>query len=506
MRIPGPGERLSRWILWIVAAALLVLVAVAVYQSRHWRLVNDAAQIDYVIFLMSKGFAPYGQIIEMNMPGIYMINSTVMHVLGGGSIAWRIFDAGLMVAMVAGMMRISREHRIAGFIAGMVFIVDHWADGSENLGQRDLIIAVLLIWAYAFLFDALRSRRWLPVFAMGLCLGAAATIKPTPLPFALLLLALMAQRWHSLGYGSPRKPLLAASAGIAIPLCVVAGYLVIHHAVHPFLYVLRVQLPFYAMQMRSGYAGLLMGAFEKREAILVALAGAVVLARRNIWNDWQHGMLLLGLYFGLASLIMQHKGMIYHRYSLHAFLLLWAATQLVAALRENTRAAVQWIGVMGVLMFGIAGLHYVRVEHRRVWPEDFDRGVTADLEKLGGDRLSGKVQCLATYAECNTTLYRLKLVQATGLIYDFFLFGPGGARAVQDERRNFLAEVESRPPVVFILARGKFGSTLDEYDRPNVWPDFSAFLANHYFVYDQQNFPRDQLLREQGFRIYVLKQ
>jgi hypothetical protein len=506
MRIPGPGPRLARWILWVVAAALLVLVAVAAYQSRHWRLVNDAAQIDYVCFLISKGFVPYGQIIEMNMPGIYMINSTVMHVLGGGSIAWRFFDAGLMIAMVAGMMRISREHRIAGFIAGMVFIVDHWADGSENLGQRDLIIAVLLIWAYAFLFDALRSRRWLPIFAMGLCLGAASTVKPTPLPFALLLLALMAQRWRALGLGSPRNPLLAGGAGVAIPLCVAAGYVLAHHAVHPFFYVLHVQLPFYAMQMRSGYAGLLLQAFGTREAILAWLAAAVVLARRRSWKDWQHGMLLLGFFFGLASLIAQHKGMVYHRYPLHAFLLLWAAMQLAAALRDDARPAVRWTAAVGIVWMALMGLHFARIAHRRVWPEDFDRGVTADIAKLGGDRLSGKVQCLATYAECDTTLYRLKLVQATGLIYDFFLFGPSEARAVQDEQRNFLAEVESQPPEVFILARGKFGSTLGEYGRPSVWPDFAAFLGNHYVVYDQQNSPRDQLNREQGFRIYVLKQ
>jgi hypothetical protein len=505
MRMAGPGPSVARWTARIVAAALLVTLAVVAYQSRHWRLVNDAAQLDYVCFLIGKGFVPYGQLMEMNMPGIYMINSSVMHVLGGGDIAWRIFDGGLLVTMAVAMMGAAgRKRWLAGLIAALLFALQHWSTGAANLGQRDLIIAVLLVGAYAFLFHGLRRQLVWPMVAAGLCCGAAATVKPTPLPFAVLLLLLMAMRWRSLGYPRWWKPLLAGCAGLAVPVAAFALFLIVHHAVHPFLYVLRVQLPFYTKIYKPGYAGLLSVAFPGAIAFLAAITGVAVLLRRATWRDWEHGMIVLGVVFGAASFIGQHKGFPYHVYPLYAFLFLWAATQLGAALREYSRVLPRAVALVGILGIVLMGFGYAADAHRTFWEVQFDQALTPDLERLGGAQLSGHVQCLATLAECDTALYRMKLVQSTGLIYDFFLFGPANERAVVDARRNFIAQVESAPPRVIVLARG-FITGSPEYDRVNAWPRFADFLNDRYAIYDERNFPSDQLHRLIGFRVYVLR-
>jgi hypothetical protein len=41
------------------------------------------------------------------MPGIYLVNWTVMNTLGGGSMAWRIFDLGLMGVAAWAMIAIA---------------------------------------------------------------------------------------------------------------------------------------------------------------------------------------------------------------------------------------------------------------------------------------------------------------------------------------------------------------------------------------------------------------
>jgi hypothetical protein len=504
--LPRISDDAVRWIWAATAVSLVVCLALVAWWTRHWLLVNDPAQLDYVCFLIGRGFVPYGQLIEMNMPGIYMVNATVMHVLGGGPVAWRMFDLGLMVGMLVAMLSIATKRQwFAGLFGGLLFALSHQADGAANLGQRDLIIAVLVMAGYALLFAGLRRKSWVPIAAMGLCVGAAATIKPTPLPFAFVLIVLMAMRWRKLGYGSLVKPVIGALIGLGLPLLGELAWLVRHHAVHPLLYVFRVQLPFYTTIARPGYAGLLSIAFPLALSVFVVLVGVVVLLRRASWRDWEQGMLLLGLFFGLACVILQHKGFVYHRYTMLAFLFLWAGIELTRAMRDGARPRVQWLAFAAMVFAIYLGMDYAGMARGTVWLEDYDHAVTADLQRLGGPALSGRVQCLTTQAECNTTLYRLKMEQSTGLIYDFFIFGPPGARAVQDARAHFLRSVDEKPPAVILMGNGPFPSGMPGYARLQSWPEFAGFVKDNYVIYDERSLPRDQLNRELGFRVYVLR-
>jgi hypothetical protein len=213
--------------------------------TAHWKQVNDPAQLHYLCFLMDHGMAPYRDLLEINMPGIYLVNWSVMHSLGGGSAAWRVFDFALMGMAAWAMIAIAWPYEwLAGVFGATLFILFHGRDGAGQTGQRDFIIAVLLLCAYAFLFASFRRRRnWL-MLAFGLSAGIAGTIKPTPLPFALLLLVLAAIRWKQ--EGEPvRKPVFYALLGFVAPLAIVGAFLISKHAVGSFWYLLRVELPFY---------------------------------------------------------------------------------------------------------------------------------------------------------------------------------------------------------------------------------------------------------------------
>jgi hypothetical protein len=510
LRRPLLNERAVRWLRWAAVASLLLSVVLTALWTRHWRVVNDAAQLDYCVFMMDHGFAPYRQLFEMNMPGIYMTNWTVMHTLGGGGVAWHLFDAGLMALLTLAMVAITRAAAqtrdwFAGLFGGVLFALFHARDGAGQMGQRDLIIAVLLIAGYAFLFESLRraSARWM--FGFGLCLGAAATIKPTPLPFGFVLLTFAAIRWRTLGCRKIAAPVLAGLAGIALPLLAVLAFLVHFHAVHAFAYILRVLLPYYSPLARITWAALSMDAFTPSLMTFLLLASAIALLLRSGWSDWEHGMVLLGVFFGMASYYAQHKGFNYHRYPMLAFLFLWIGMQFAAGLRRYQRPLVQALAAIGILFGAVTAPLYAAKARRIEWPEQFPTALAADLNRLGGaQKLQGKVQCLYTMAECDTTLYRMKIVQATGLMYDFFLFQPDNARPVRDARQYFWNQIQAKPPLAIVVGRGAFPRGPLDYDKLAAWPQFAQFLQDRYVIVDQQKLPRSEG-GPLGFRLYVLR-
>jgi hypothetical protein len=496
---------------WATVASLAVASVMAAVLTRHWRVVNDAAQLDYVCFMMDHGFAPYRQLFEMNMPGIYLTNWTVLHTLGKSDLAWRIFDTSLMAALTASMIVIcrrgidERDDRagwFAGFFGGVLFALYHLRDGAGQMGQRDLIIGVLLVCAYAFMFEALRRRDWRLMFGLGLCASAAGTMKPTPLPFAVLLIVLAMMRWRKLGYGNVAAPLLAALAGMATPLLAALGFLLRFHAVHAFAYILRVVLPYYAPLARMDFGTMMIVGGTESVRTMVVLAAAIALLRRETWPKWENAMVLLGVMFGMASYFAQHKGFTYHRYPMLVFLFLWSAWQLGDGLRQARRPLIQWLAAVGICFGAVVAPVYAVRAGRMIWREDYASALTADLNQLGGAKLSGHVQCLSTFAECDMVLFRMGLVQSTGLIYDFFLFNPPAAQPVRYARQFFWNEMLTQPPEVIIVRRGGFPPGPVDYDKLQLWPHFAAWLRQNYEVRDQKNF-RKLESGPAGFRLYV---
>ena len=469
-------------------------------RTAHWKQVNDPAQLHYLCFLMDQGMAPYRDLLEINMPGIYLVNWSVMHSLGGGSVAWRVFDFTLMAMAAWAMIAIAWPYEwLAGVFGATLFILFHGRDGAGQEGQRDFIIAVLLLCAYAFLFECFRSRRKWPMLAFGLCAGIAATIKPTPLPLALLLLVLAAMRWKQQGE-RVGKPLLYGLLGLFAPLAIVCAFLISKHALDSFWYLLRVVLPFYETLGRVPVSTLLTLIGTASIKTMAGIALAIALMKRDWWN-WEGKLLVLGILFGIASYFGQGKAFPYHRYPMLAFLFLFAGLQIITALRAQR--TVRTLAIAGVCFVVILAPLYVSEASRKVWDPEFSDSLNADLNHLGGPQLSGHVQCIYMPADCDAVLYRMRLVQSTGLFYDYLIFGSPQQRVIHDVRGRFWQQFQSNTPQVVVVGSGLFPYGRG-YAKLASWPLFQRELDTNYFLYDDRNFPPAEA-GQRAYRIYVKK-
>jgi hypothetical protein len=497
---PENPSRLSNWSRFKVLTCLYFIACVGffVVRTAHWKQVNDPAQIHYLCFLMDHGMAPYRDLMEINMPGIYLVNWSVMHALGGGSVAWRVFDLTLMGIAAWAMIAIAWPYDwLAGVLGATLFILFHGRDGAGQEGQRDLIIAVLLLCAYAFLFACFRRRSQWPMIAFGLCAGIATTIKPTPLPFALLLLVLAGIRLKQQGE-RVGKPVFYALLGFVMPLAVVGWFLSSKHAIGSFWYLLQVDLPFYETLGRKPAFFLLKLMAPTSVEALALIALAIALMKRDWW-DWEGKLLVIGILFGVASYFGQGKGFAYHRYPMLAFLFLWAGLQIVSALRAQQKVRV--LAVAGFMFVVVLAPLYVREASRKEWDSRFADSLATDLARLGGPRLSGHVQCISVRADCDTVLYRMELVQSTGLFYDYLIFGSPQLRVIHDARERFWSQFRRNTPAVIVVASGLFPDDWG-YNKLDSWPVFERELTNNYYLYDDRTFPPAESGRK-AYRIYV---
>ena len=489
----------AAWTRTLLFCYLLLCVGLFAALSARWKQVNDPVQLHYACFLMDHGMALYRDILEINLPGTYLVNWTVIHTLGGGSVAWRLFDFGLMLVAAGAMIAIALPYDwLAGVLSAALFILYHGKDGAGQEGQRDLIIAVLLLCAYALVFDSFRNRRQWPLFVFGLCAGIAATIKPTPLPLTLLLLALAAFRWKRAGEPVVR-PLLYAVAGLLIPFAVVVVFLAKQHSLGSFWYLLRVELPFYQMLGRKAWPKLFLLMLSPSVRILALFGVAIAMIRQK--QSWETVLLATGILFGMASFLIQGKGFMYHRYPMLAFLFLWVAIELVSALRVPGIAG--RVGFAGVAFALILLPVYLHVATKKVWAEQYPNALTADLNRLGGQGLSGHVQCLDMPSDCDATLYRMQLVQSTGLFYDYLIFGSGQQSVIRDVRARFWQEFQKNTPRVIVVGSDLFPAGLG-YQKLASWPRFQQELASRYVLYEDRTFPRTEV-GTRAYRIYVEK-
>ncbi len=230
--------RVGRLLQFAGAGWLLCCTAMFFYWSRHWPLVNDAALMHYVVFLMAGGMAPYREIGDINLPGAYVpewlsfVLASCLHV--SSAAMWRAMDASVLLLAGFAMVRIARPFSwFAGVWAGCLFALYHGRDGVGQAGQRDLWMAMLLLWAMASLFAArqqqTRQAALRRLFAFGLLVGSATTIKPGGVAFLLCTLPFLTARRVP---GRERfQAALAVTAGFLLPLFTAFLFVVHWHAV-----------------------------------------------------------------------------------------------------------------------------------------------------------------------------------------------------------------------------------------------------------------------------------
>ena len=393
------------------------------------------------MLLMQHGRAPYRDIVDLNQPGTYVVEAAVMW-FGKGALAWRIFDLLLLGIVSVAMLGLCQTKdwgrgRFPALFAAGVFALIHGRDGLIQLGQRDLIMAALLAAAFALLLLIVRSegrKQWVLSLQAGFCLGAACTIKPHVIVLLPVLFGLIAWELRQRRRRSTWHVGLACAGGL-LPLLAALLFLVREHAVTDYAATMIQLAPYHAALWRLSLGVLFLHSVSSVLLPLFCLWLALFLLERR-WRLFEDRLLLLGLLFGVFSFCLQGRGYPYHRYPSEVFLLALAARAFSDALAPQVdafkrvravRFLVKTLAFAGLAFGGlvVAPRSLSEVMHFDGKHDGFAEPLSADLVGLGGPALSGNVQCLGMAGGCITTLYRMRLIESSGFLYDCYLY-PGG--------------------------------------------------------------------------------
>ena len=551
-----------------LATSLTVSALLFFLWSWRWPLLGDASLIHYIGFLITRGWAPYRDLGDMNMPGSYLIEIAAMHIFGMGSLGWRLFDFTLLIAASAAFfvtcnnpgapskLRLgggATKHSrfLPALFASSLFILIHGRDGLSEGGQRDLTMAVCLIAATAFLFLAIRRNSASATAAFGLLSGIALTIKPTALPLSLAQLAIAA---FALSRREPQPRRIANRLIVPATLAAFIGpaiaiiFLLREQALPAFLAGFRGIVPYYASLGHRPLSFVLLHSISPLLPLVIVWIAVLALRRPRL--DWERAALLTGVLFGLINCVVQQRALPYYRYPLLAFLLPLMAIDLTRAfdpavesgapskLRSggspapepgapfvtapSSRVGSRVAQVLATLSLAFAAFFLAPQSailiHRYQWNNtEFITSLQQNLTTLGGPSLSHHIQCIDSISGCGNVLYRMRLEPSTGVLSDFLLFGaisdkqpPDGIPILRDTRQQFSAALAVNPPLVIIVTSHLHIDGPDNFEKLARWPAFADFLATRYTLQTQwaPTHPARWWSREEtpaSYRIYVLR-
>src|SRR5690349_19531324 len=125
----------------VVLGGFAAVAARLVWLSRDWPLVHDAPIMHYIAWRIGAGAVPYRDLFDMNFPGVYLIHMAVLHGLGAGDAAWRVFDLSWLALTAALVAALAAPWGTVGAVGGaLFFVVYHVASGAWQTGQRDFLL------------------------------------------------------------------------------------------------------------------------------------------------------------------------------------------------------------------------------------------------------------------------------------------------------------------------------------------------------------------------------
>ena len=488
---------------WFALILSLGFFAFYVRSSIHWIVMWDGAVMHYIRFLITRGFRPYVDITDMNLPGCYLAEGWAMSVFGWGDLSWRLYEYFLTAALAAGGMIVGgRDRWVAGIYAALLFTLMHGAEGPMMAVERDEVMTVLLVVGMAFFFLAMRRQQPSLLFFFGVLSALAASLKPGAvlLDASLLLLALFTARRRGEGMG---RYLVWALAGNLLILAVMVGFILRYHAFGNLIFIARNVMPYYVHEKNWGPLYLVRNLLSPLLLPVVGLAliSAVVQQRTM---DWQRAALLLSVFSGFLSYWVQRKGYLYHRYMFTVMLVLWAGWELSGSAFARRRlprvlesAAFLYIFLWAAPKFAHRMYMYPLVTPP---PQNLALGLEQDLRQLGGASLQRQVQCFDLVNGCLNALYRLRIAQSTGTTGDLLLFSPTPSPAVSYYRAWFTAHESEHIPEVIVLGNEYYHQAQTSFDKVNTWPEYAEYLRRNYTPVIERHFGHNN---EPAYRIYL---
>lgn len=495
---------MSRW-RTLSLALFFAVFAYYVWQTIRWPILWDTPIMHYVRFLMSRGLHPYSDITDMNLPGCYITEAWGMAIFGWSDLSWRIFEfAEMALLTTAGMWFGGRRNWLMGIYAAVFFLVMHASEGPRVATERDELMAILLVLTAASTVAAVRTLRPHWLLLSGIACALATSIKPAAALMELGILILIFAELRSRKYRIAPY-ILWLLFGNAIITAVVLQFLFANHAFAPLWFIATKIIPSYTKLVQPGAAYMLRHLLPA--AIVIPVAFAFALIKRGKLG-LERAMLLLGIVVGAVSYFMQHKGLLYHRYAVVLFVMLWAGWEVSEAMhREKTRDRLLAVVSIAAL-FLVLVPYYIHLTLTR--PRDAEAlsplsfQLQRDLEQIGGDRLQKQVLCLDMIDGCFDTLYRMRLEQNTGATGDTLLFSPQHDFAVDYYQNWFWQRQQSNPANVVVLVNEWYqNEQRASFAKIDSWPRYADVLRSQYVLVVERHFGPGEW--SQAYRIYLRK-
>ncbi len=510
--VPRPSGRVRI----LVGCFLLLLCAIMAVRTLHWPWSNDAQVFHYAVFLMGRGFAPYRQIVDLNLPGSYLSEWLGMHLARSTDLSYRLYDLLLLAVFGWASIVIAKPiNWFAGLLAATLFALIHGSEGAWMLAERDFVMAVLLACACALTFSATRQQAAAhprtaiiaKLFAAATLVALACTLKPFAAVYALPLFGLALP---ALPKAMRTGAALGLLAGASLVLTTTLAFLLWRSSLTAFLQNLSLAAG-YSGPHRTPFTYMLHHSTPR--GLLLLLPPVLYLAiRRRSWRNPERLTLQISAVLGLGSYFIQNKGFIYHRYPLVAFALLWVTLECTEAL-QSLRAsallkpdALLADATLITAIVVVAPFYLYRVFHMPA-PNAFALGLVDDIRILQQTQpdlaLDTHIQCLDGIAGCYSALYRLQLASSTGLMGDQLLFQPVVTPAVSRARALFQQQLSANPPTVFVETNYWYGGP-QQFTKTATWPAFDFWLHAHYTAIRTRTFPqRPGEPNPIGYRIYL---
>lgn len=362
----------------------------------------------------------------------------------------------------------------------------HLRDGAWCLGERDWTVSMLLLLSVACLIQFLRAYQPVWIGWSFVCAGLASSIKPPAmlLTAACVFVVLLKTRRYSPFTG---RIVFWSMVGLMVPTAIFALYLFKFHVIHDFVATATELIPYYASLQRQSLSKLL--GLIHQPIRLGQLALAFFLLNRS-WRCTSSLVLLAATLCGFAIYVLQGKGFVYHMYPVITFVVLWLILEVEKSLRQNS----PWVLASGgLLLFIVVKLSIVSLSQERsaVYPMGTYKNLEQDLIALDIPDLSGHIQCLdMTMGSCINVLYRLKLVQSTGYISDFYLFPNKPTPLTNQYQQRFYQLITTSPPKLFVLSSQTWPGDTQNYAQLSNYPTLKHFIETEYLVakeYDGKN-------------------
>jgi hypothetical protein len=480
MMAPDAGSRPTSLATTVLTGTFGVVGVYLLWMSLPWPLIHDAPIMHYVARRIAAGAVPYRDLFDMNQPGVYLLHLGIVRTLGDGDFAWRLFDLGWLALTAALIAAFAWRWGTGAAVGGAaLFCVYHLSGGAWQAGQRDFVLCAFLLTGALLVaqwIEAERPSAW-RLGAAGLALGAGVTLKPHSLLFAVALgLLAVVTGWRVPGSW---RALALYGGGLVAPPLAVLGWLAARGGLTAWRdIVVTYLIPLYSRLTRPEDWRVW------RADVWIPLGAVALLSlAAAVWNrrlTWRHGIVVLGIGYGLVHFVAQWKGWEYHLYPLAAFTALLAFSELDALVARRRHAVAGLVAatlVACVVLLAVRGVstasaHWVWDKERAV------RHLVADLKARL--RPGDQIQVFDTTEGAVHALLRLDAREPTRFLYDFHFFHDVAHPTIQRLRAELAHDLAARPPrFIVVFERGWPAGGIDRFRQ---FPDLSRLLDTRYTV------------------------